>query len=61
MNDTLSSIRRSLTRLLARYVVNVTWEGDTFKHYAIKRNSAFEWANAYPNDAYTIITIVTRY
>lgn len=59
MNDTLSSIRRSLTRLFARYVVNVTWEGDTFKHYTIKRNSAAEWASAYPADAST--TIVTRY
>lgn len=51
MNDTLSSIRRSLTRLFARYIVTIEWDGDTFKHYAIKRNSAMEWINAYPSNA----------
>lgn len=59
MNDTLSSIRRSLTRLFARYVVSITWEGDTFKHYAIKRNSAVEWIKAYPSTSE--VSVITRY
>ena len=48
MNDTLSSLRRLIQRKLARYVITIYWEGDTFKHYAMKRNDVQEWIDTYP-------------
>jgi hypothetical protein len=59
MNDIISAIRRTLQRNLARYVITVIWEGDTFKHYAMKRNEVQEWVDAYPADVDTIV--IARY
>lgn len=59
MNDTLSSLRRLIQRKLARYVITIYWEGDTFKHYAMKRNDVHEWIDTYP--ASVDYTIATRY
>jgi hypothetical protein len=59
MNDIISAIRRTLQRKLARYVITVIWEGDTFKHYTFKRNEVQEWVDAYPADVDTIV--IARY
>lgn len=59
MNDTLSSLRRLIQRKLARYVITIYWDGDTFKHYAMKRNDVQEWIDTYP--ASVDYTISTRY
>ena len=59
MNDIISSIRRTLQRKLARYVITIYWEGDTYKHYTFKHNDAFEWIGCYPVNA--DFRIVTRY
>lgn len=55
MRDIISSIRRSLIRTFARYVVVVTWGDVTFRHYTIKFSSASEWVDAYPAEASAII------
>lgn len=59
MNDTLSSLRRLIQRKLARYVITIYWEGDTFKHYAMKHNEVQEWVDTYP--ASVDYTIAARY
>lgn len=59
MNDTLSSLRRLIQRKLARYVITIYWEGDTFKHYTMKHNEVYEWIDSYPASA--DFRIVTRY
>ena len=59
VNDTLSSLRRLIQRKLARYVITIWWEGDTFKHYTMKHNEVFEWIDSYPVNA--DFRIVTRY
>ena len=46
----LSTIRRTLHRMLSRYVITILWEGDTYKHYTFKRNEIKEWVDAYPTD-----------
>jgi hypothetical protein len=55
MRDIISAIRRTLIRTFARHVVVVVWGSDTFMHYTIKRNSADEWAAAYPAEASAVI------
>lgn len=59
MNDIISAVRRTIQRKLARYVITIYWEGDTFKHYAMKRNEVQEWVDTYP--ANVDYTISTRY
>lgn len=59
MNDIFSSIRRTIQRKLARYVITIYWEGDTFKHYAMKHNDVKDWLDSYPVSA--DFSIVTRY
>lgn len=59
MNDILSAVRRTIQRKLARYVITIYWDGDTFKHYVMKRNEIREWVDTYP--ASVDYTISTRY
>lgn len=59
MNDIISAVRRTIQRKLARYVITIFWEGDTFKHYAMKRNEVQEWVDTYPADADSIV--IARY
>ncbi len=55
MRDIISAIRRSFIRTFARHVVVVVWGNATFMHCTIKRNSADEWAAAYPAEASAVI------
>ena len=59
MNDTLSSLRRLIQRKLARYIITIYWDGDTFKHYTFKRNEVQEWIDTYP--ASVDYSVSTRY
>ena len=59
MNYIISSIRRTLQRKLARYVITIYWEGDTYKHYTFNHDDAFDWIDCYPVNAG--FRIVTRY
>lgn len=59
MNDIISAVRRTIQRKLARYVIIVIWEGDMYRHYAMKRNEVQEWVDAYPADVDSIV--IARY